>query len=183
VLKCYYYTKSVYFRGEIYLYRVKQFIWAINSVFKPIDNKLINKYLTEDEKVIFNNLSKSEKHHSIRVCNKVLSLYETKYMNLDKSKLAKIALLHDIGKSEKHLNIVDKSLLVILNKISKGKLEKYNSVKKINIYYNHGKKSVDLLKTINKYDLDILQAIEYHHNNDITDNLYLEILKKCDNES
>ena len=32
------------------IYRVKQFVWAITSKFRPIDKKLINKYLNKEEK-------------------------------------------------------------------------------------------------------------------------------------
>lgn len=164
------------------MYRIKQFIWALNSIFKPIDQKLLCKYLNKEEEALFNKLSKSERHHSIRVCNKALDLCE--YKHLDKDKLAKLALLHDIGKITKKLNLIDKSVLVIINKISKGKIEKYNSIKKIDIYYNHGKKSVKILKEFNKYDKDFLEAIEnHHHYNKIKDNIYLNILKKCDDES
>ena len=171
------------YKGVIDIYRIKQFLWAINSIFKPIDHKLLEKYLNKDEEVIFNKLSRTEKHHSIRVCNKALNLCIKQYVDVDKNKLAKIALLHDIGKTYKRLNIIDKSLLVILNKISKGKIKKYDFNKKIDIYYNHGKKSASILKQFNVYDIEFLEAIENHHYSNIKDNLYLNILKKCDDES
>lgn len=163
------------------MYRLKQFIWAINSIFKPIDQILLNKYLNKKEEKIFNKLRKSEKHHSIRVCNKALSICDDKYIN--KNKLAKIALLHDVGKSTISLSLIDKSVLVFLNKISNGKIEKYNFIKKVDIYYNHGRNSAEILKKYNKYDRDFLEAIENHHYKNINNNKYLSILKKCDDES
>lgn len=165
------------------MYRLKQFIWAVNSIFKPIDQKLLDKYLTKEEEAIFNKLSKAERHHSIRVCIKALSLPNYEYEEVDKDKLAKIALLHDVGKITNKLNLIDKSVLVILNKISNGKIEKYNYIKKIDVYYNHGRKSTKILKKINNYEKDFLEAIENHHHKKVEANIYLNILKKCDDES
>ena len=50
------------------IYRVKQFLWAITSTFKKIDNKVLEKYLDDKEMTLFKHLKKSEQHHSIRVC-------------------------------------------------------------------------------------------------------------------
>ena len=163
------------------IYRVKQFIWAITAKFRPIDKDLIDKYLNKEEKKLFNQLRFSDRHHCIRVCNDALERY--KQEDIDKNKLAKIALLHDVGKVSSSLNIIDKSVIVILDKITKGKLRKYNSNRKIDTYYNHPKKSVDLLNNINKYDNEFLEAIEKHHYKEIGSNLYLKIVKECDDNN
>lgn len=165
------------------MYRLKQFIWAVNSIFKDIDQKLLDKYLIKDEKDIFNKLSKSEKHHSIRVCIKALNLQKDLNIKVNINKLAKVALLHDVGKISKRLNLIDKSILVILNKASKGKMERYNYIRKVDVFYNHGRKSSNILSKINKYDKEFLEAIENHHHDNIKDNIYLNILKQCDDES
>jgi len=163
------------------IYRVKQFMWAITAKFKPIDKKLIDKYLNKKEKNLFYQLRVSDKHHSIRVCNDALDKYNQE--DIDENKLAKIALLHDVGKISSRLNIIDKSVIVILDKITKGKLRKYKSNRKIDTYYNHPKKSVDLLNDINKYDNEFLEAIEKHHYKEIGSNVYLKIVKKCDDNN
>jgi hypothetical protein len=62
-------------------------------------------------------------------------------------------------------------------------MEKYNYIKKIDVYYNHGRKSAKILREINKYDKDFLEAIENHHHEVMGDNMYLNMLKKCDDES
>ena len=49
------------------LYRVKQFIWAIKSLFQEVDNDYVNKLLDKREKRLFNKLKKSDKQHCIRV--------------------------------------------------------------------------------------------------------------------
>lgn len=163
------------------IYRVKQFLWAVTSSFKPIDKKILEKYLNNDEEKFFRKLSLSEQHHSIRVCKDALEMKKDK--NIDNKKLAKIALLHDIGKISTRLTIIDKSIIVILDKVTKGRLEKYKNIKKIDMYYNHAKKSVDLLSSINKYDNEFLEAIEKHHYKNIDSNIYLKIIKECDDKN
>lgn len=165
------------------IYRVKQFIWAITSPFIPINEEILNKYLNKEEKNLFNKLGISDKHHSIRVCKDALKLYSNKE-NIDKKKLAKIALLHDIGKSEHKLNVIDKSALVILDKVMNGKLIKYSNNKKVDSYYNHPKKSISMLKKSNGiYDGEFLEAIEKHHYKNIGSNIYLKIIKQCDDNN
>ncbi|NLK96062.1 MAG: HDIG domain-containing protein [Clostridiales bacterium] len=164
------------------VYRFKQFIWAITSIFSSMDDSIVEKYLDNDEKVLFNRLNKMEKSHSIRVCN--MALKNNKNNDVDKNKLAKIALLHDIGKSYKSLNVVDKSVLVILDKITSGRLKKFNKNNKVDIYYNHGKKSVELLQKMKKgYDSEFMEAIEMHHYVLNNNNIYLKIIKECDDNS
>lgn len=97
--------------------------------------------------------------------------------------MAKIALLHDIGKIEGSLNVVEKSILVIMNKLTKGKMKNIKNNKKIDLYYNHPIKSVNLLKYINKYDDEFLDAIKYHHSNELYENNYLKVLKICDEKN
>lgn len=165
------------------LYRVKQFIWAITAPFKPINEEILNKYLNKEEKVLFNKLGKSDKHHSIRVCKDALNTYSNK-TNIDEKKLAKIALLHDIGKSEHKLNVIDKSALVILDKFMNGNLIRYSNNKKIDLYYNHPKKSINMLKKSSGiYDREFLEAIEKHHYKSVGSNIYLKIIKECDDNN
>lgn len=57
----------------------------------------------------------------------------------------KAGLLHDIGKSVKRINIIDKSIIVILNKLTSGNLKKLKN-KKVQCYYKHSEYSEDMLK-------------------------------------
>lgn len=100
------------------LYRVKQFFWAIKSLSEDIDKDYVNKFLNKKEKRLFNRLKKMDKQHCIRVSKDAVNLSKDKGLNT--KRVAKAALLHDIGKGEYGLNIVEKSVLVILNKVSKG---------------------------------------------------------------
>ncbi len=169
------------------MYRVKQFIWAVKSIFFKVDYDFINKFLNEDEKKLFNKLSNSDKHHSIRVSKEAIKILNTKsnydYTDINIDRVAKASLLHDIGKIAGSLNIFEKSTMVILNKVTNGKLKRYEHIKQIDIYYNHPKKGRDLLKKLNIYDKEFLDSIRYHHEKNNSKNLLLEIIKESDNRN
>lgn len=163
------------------LYRVKQFVWALKSLSEDIDTEYVNRFLNKREKDLFNKLKKTDKHHCIRVSKEAVNLSKGKEINLNR--VAKVALLHDIGKGEYGLNVIEKSVLVILNKMTKGKLKKYDSIKAIDSYYNHAEKGANLLKSFNTYDKEFLDTIRYHHSNKIQGNKLLEIIKESDNRN
>lgn len=163
------------------VYRIKQFIWATKSLVEKVDTKYINKFLNKREKQLFNRLKKVDKHHSIRVCKEAINISKDK--NIDINRVAKAALLHDIGKSEYSLNIIEKSILVLLHKGTKGKIKKFNNIKAIDIYYNHAAKGADILKRCNTYDKEFLDTIRYHHHNNIKESKLLQIIKESDDRS
>lgn len=164
------------------LYRLKQFIWAVTAPFKPIDRNILNEYLNRSEMKLFQKMKLSEQHHCIRVCKDSLIKSE-KLEDIDKRKLAKIALLHDVGKIEGNLNVLDKSIIVILDKVTKGNLKKYTFNKKVDVYYNHPQRSLKLLKKIDIYDKEFLEAIGNHHQRYNCKNKYLEIVRQCDDSN
>lgn len=167
------------------IYRVKQFFWHVTSRWKGIDNKLIKKYLNKKEIEIFNRLNVSEQQHCIRVCNDALEKVNKENIEINKNKLAKVALLHDVGKTMKSLNVVDKSIMVILDKFTGGSLRKYTKIKKIDVYYNHPKKGVRILEDLYRYDNEFLEVVKKHHkeSKESEDNIYLKIIRECDNKN
>ncbi|WP_368489263.1 HD domain-containing protein [Clostridium sp. BJN0013] len=130
---------------------------------------------------LFNKLSIQEQKHSIKVAYDIkFFCKENNKINIDL--LLKAALLHDIGKIYKKLNLMDKSVIVLLNSISKGKIKKFFKNKKINVYYNHGRIGRELLERI-KCDEQLLYLIEHHHNFEIHDNLELTVLRFYDKKN
>lgn len=161
------------------LYRVKQFFWGITAEINLEDREFIRTYLNDDELKLFEELPKYEQAHCIRTAKNVHSIYSDKKMS--NNLLIKAALLHDIGKIEKKLNLIDKSVLVVLDKITKGKMKKFSNIDKINIYYNHGDKGYNILKQY-CYDERLLYLVKNHHNH-INGDKELEILRECDSKS
>lgn len=179
-------------------YRVKQFFWDIGSNFKNIDNNYVDKYLNNEEKEVFYELLKAEQFHSIRVSKDLVSTYfnlnnhnnkvEDK-MKLDSSELARLGLLHDLGKRGLSYGPLSKSLFVILKKISKGNLNKYSKFKKTILYYNHAMTGVNILNKMNSriYSKEFIEAVRMHHSKgDIickSNNEYLIALNRCDDRN
>ena len=166
-------------------YRVKQFMWSITSNFKTINEEYLDQYLDENEKQLFLKLNKSDIQHCIRVCSDCIKHIEENKLNIDKKKVAKAALLHDIGKIKSDLNIITKSIVVLADKATSSKIKKYNNIKIIDEYYNHPKKGEKLLKSVLKErDKDILQTVRKHHKDeDESDNDILKIVRYYDNKN
>lgn len=147
--------------------RVKQFIKCLFATINEEDKDFINKYLDEEEKLLLYKLPIYDIKHSINVARDI-------YINESKSNLSKInhnnneiiksAILHDIGKSYNPLNPIDKSILVLLNSVTKGKIIKYmEKSPKIYIFFNHGEEGYKML-TGKKYSDEFLYTIRNHHN-------------------
>lgn len=136
------------------------------------DLEYINKKLNKSIKNDFLQLSNYEKKHSVLVAQAVER--EIK----DDPDLVLAALLHDIGKVKHHINIIEKSILVILDYLTKGNLKKYNKNKSINIFYNHGEIGYDILKNTGCNER-ILYLIKNHHNKSIKSD-DLNVIRKFD---
>ena len=166
------------------IYRVKQFLKAITAKISNDDIEFINKYLDDNEKKIFNELKVYDKKHCLNVA-KEIELYLNNNsgikLSIGKDDLIKAGILHDIGKTSRNLNPIEKSVLVIADKITKGKLRSYSNIKFINVYYNHGELGYEKLKKYN-YDKDFLKLIKNHHN-DKFNNDAMKILKESDDKN
>ncbi|MDV4151694.1 HDIG domain-containing protein [Clostridium sp. AL.422] len=166
-------------------YRIKQFIWGFTSLYKKIDYTYITKFLNEDEIKIFDNLKHNDKHHCIRVCKDSIKMRNELNINVDMYQLGRAALLHDVGKGERHLSLIEKSTVVLLDKFTKGKIKKFNNIKQIDVYYNHPKIGQDILiKNGFGYDEELLDVVRYHHSVNIKkENKMLNIIKICDDKN
>lgn len=171
------------------LNRVKQFVMDLYYSTKSIDLVYINGYLDKQELKEFNKLRKSDKQHSIRVAKDSLNILKSEAYanenNIDEKELIRIALLHDIGKNKYRLNSIEKSIMVILNSITKSRVKKYsNKSNIIKSYYYHPQIGVEILKNLNKaYSNEFLTAIECHHKIDYEFNDIQKILKVADDKN
>lgn len=160
------------------LYRVKQFWWSLSCSVDGKDEEYLKLHLSNDEVNLFTKLKISEQIHCINVAKDAEQICFDKNIKCDR--IIKAALLHDIGKLYKKLNVIDKAIIVILDSLSRGQLKKLEKLKKINVYYNHGKIGADMLKNYG-YEDKLLYLIENHHNYNISDNWELDIIRSCDN--
>lgn len=163
------------------IYRIKQFIWAIRAQITDGDKKFIKEYLNEIELQIFNRMNDMDKKHSINTARDVKKACEGKKINCQM--LIKVSLLHDVGKSQYKMNVIEKSIVVLLNKFTKGKIKKYSNIKCINIYYNHANIGYEIFKELG-YNESFLFLVKNHHNSDIINSrVELTILQNCDNKN
>lgn len=166
------------------LYRVKQFFWALFSKINSSDIDFINSYLNQVETDLFNKLHVNEQKHSIRVAKDVLNEYtfRNSELKMKESVLVKAGILHDIGKTQGKINIFEKSILVIVNKLSKGRIKKMSCIKKIKLFYNHAEIGYEILREYD-YDERFLYIIKNHHNYSIKNDFELNLLMICDNRN
>lgn len=165
--------------------RVKQFYINATDRMNSEDVQFVKKILNEKEFRLFSKLSKSEQKHCVRISWEILQNIENKKVNdtiiCHRDILIKAGLLHDIGKINQKLNIIEKSIIVILNKLTKGNLKNIKKSKKIQCYYNHSNYSYDILKE-NNYDSKFLYIVKNHHNDDEDDEI-LEFFMEIDDKN
>jgi len=147
--------------------RVKQFYINVTDKMTQEDYKYVKSIINEEEFKLFNKLLKSEQKHSVRIAKYIENIIDNNLIDdseiiNNKKLLIKVALLHDVGKSRKAINVIDKSIIVILNKLTKGKLRNFKKSKKIQCYYNHGEYSYELLSKVTD-DKKLLEIIRNHH--------------------
>jgi len=162
------------------LYRVKQFYLSIVSKINDEDLDFLKTYLETSELQLFNQLPTYEQKHCINVARDVKSTCNQR--KLRSKDLIKVALLHDIGKIYSNMNPIDKSIMVIMNSITKGKIKAHKKIKNVNMYYNHGDIGYNLLIK-HGYNDRFLFLVKNHHNNNIKEDIELDILRECDDRN
>jgi len=145
---------------------------------KDID--FLKMHLEIYELQLFNQLPIYEQKHCINVARDVkLTCNQRK---LRSEELVKVALLHDIGKIYNKMNPIDKSIMVIMHNITKGKIRAFKKFKNVNMYYNHGVIGYHLLKKYG-YNDRFLFLVKNHHSNNIVGDIELDLLKECDDKN
>ena len=161
--------------------RIKQFYWGINARINKEDVKFIDNYLTTEEKILFYKLSKAEQKHCIRVTKDIIKT-SVQYKDINIERLIKAGLLHDIGKTNCKLNVIDKSIIVISDKITSGNIKCFSKFRKVDTYYNHGTIGYNILKAQIK-DEKLLNLIANHHKENLKMDQEMELLKLCDDRN
>lgn len=137
------------------------------SVYTKADEAFARSYLNIQEMALFNQLPGFEKKHSVIVAKKILEA-SVKYPELDRRKLIRLGLLHDIGKVAERNSILTKSVLVIIRFFLPGLYNRLADFGKNNhrfrrfyIHKHHGAVGADLLEKIGESS-EILSAVKKH---------------------
>lgn len=148
-------------------YRLKQFWFGMFSKYSKADETFARSYLNIQEVALFNQLPGFEKRHAVVVARKMLDAAQ-RYPKLDQRKLAKLGLLHDIGKVAEKNSILTKSILVIIRFFLPKYYEHLTELGKDNprfrryyIHKHHGAVGAELLEKIGESS-EILSIIARH---------------------
>lgn len=147
--------------------RVKQFYINVTDKMSFKDYEYVKSIITNEEFELFTKLLKSEQKHSVRIAKYIENSIDNNLINdkeiiNNKQLLIKAALLHDIGKSKSPINVIEKSIIVILNKLTKGNLRNFKKSQKVQCYYNHADYSYELLNKVNN-NKRLLEIVKNHH--------------------
>jgi len=147
--------------------RVCQFVTAMFSVYTRADQAFAHSFLNIEEMSLFNQLPEFEKKHSVRVAKRMLRLVHGD-PEIDYKKIAKLGLLHDIGKVAERNNTITKSILVLIRFFLPGYYnrlaDKGPDNPKYRRYYvhkHHGAIGAELLTKIGESS-DIIAIIKKH---------------------
>ena len=150
---------------------------------KAEDVDFINEYLDQFEIDIFLKLKKSEQKHSVRVAKLVIltSRKKNEYNYIKIDRIIRAALLHDVGKICKEINVLQKIFMVLINNRFGERIRRLNKFEFVDCYYNHADMSYNMLKDHIK-DEKLLFLIK-NHDKKIKDDVELELLKYCDDKN
>lgn len=157
-------------------YRIKQFIWAITAKLSEEEIQFIKRYLSIEEQELFWGLRVYEQKHSLRVAY-ALRRQGGKHQV---EEYIRLGLLHDVGKSKYPLNPIEKSIIVMLDGITKGRIRYWSKLKIVKCYYQHGEIGYQMLQELGSYAPSFLEAVKTHHQEEIIGNSLQMALKACD---
>jgi len=137
--------------------RMQQGIRALFAFAREVDYEIAERYLNPEQMALFRSMAKSEQLHSLNVLQDVLAQSEQTAHDL-----AVAALLHDSGKSRKHLAVWQKTISVLVSKLLPGLDDKLSVDGELTFWRapfivrrHHPKWSGELLSEMNSSDCAI----------------------------
>lgn len=149
------------------IYRLKQFWFGMFSRYTKGDEAFARSYLNLQEFSLFSQLPFFEKKHAVVVARKMLDFIHGE-KDLDERKIARLGLLHDIGKVSERNSILTKSILVIIRyffpKLYDSLAERGKNhawLRRFYIHKHHGAVGAELLAKIGESS-EILSIVKKH---------------------
>jgi len=152
---------------ERIVYRLKQFWFGMFAQYTKGDEAFAHSYLNLQEFSLFNQLPSFEKKHAVVVAKKMLDFIRVS-KEFDERKIARLGLLHDIGKVSERNSVWTKSILVIIRYFFPGWYEALaergltdERWRRFYIHKHHGAVGAELLAKIGESS-EILSIIKKH---------------------
>lgn len=139
--------------------RVIQFFTHLAYGFHEVDQGFLAAYLNEEERLLFQQMKKSEKIHSLLVAKGVLKERRDPLF-------IKASLLHDVGKILRPLTMVEKALAVILQALGVDQLPRVQEWPFMASYLTHGQRGADLLIEQGVFPKKSLYELLIRHHHD-----------------
>lgn len=142
-------------------YRIRQFYDSITANFRRLDEDFLMHHLTRKELVLFLKLGRADAHHAIRVARVML---EKAPEGLEED-YVRLGLLHDIGKVERPLALVEKVAAVLLHKALREKMARYGKIPFIDAYLHHAERGRRILEDRSAFPAhpDLYDVVSDHH--------------------
>ncbi|MBT3241052.1 MAG: HD domain-containing protein [Chloroflexi bacterium] len=168
-------------------YRINQFLLALLAKPGKKDLVFVSSILNSEQFGLFKKFQASEQFHAIAVCRQILEQVD------NDEDLLTAALLHDIGKIRYPLNIFDRIMIVLGNKLFPnqikiwGKNEPKGFFKAFVVSEMHPKWGAEMVKKTNASPM-VLSLILRHQDNIIKfenseEDQFLKVLQYCDNNN
>lgn len=139
--------------------RVIQFFTHLAYHFHEVDQGFLAAYLNEEERLLFQQMKKSEKIHSLLVAKGVQKERRDPLF-------IKASLLHDVGKILRPLTMLEKTMAVILQAMGVEQLPRVQKWPFMASYLTHGQRGADLLVEQGFFSKKSLYELLIRHHHD-----------------
>lgn len=103
------------------IYRFRQGMRALSAWFSGVDDALAQQHLTPDLFILYRQMRRSERQHSLRVLQQLVGTGETH------PDLLTAALLHDVGKTQTLFFLPEKVLVVLVKAAAPALIQRWGS--------------------------------------------------------
>ena len=148
--------------------RIRQGVSALLAFAREVDYDLAAHYLTPQQLALFKQMARAEQLHSLNVLRDVLSQTDDTPQDL-----AVAALMHDVGKSKRHLSVAQKTASVLVKRFAPALEERLTAQERTDFWHApftvrryHPKWSAELLAEVGASEGSIWLA--RHHQDDAT---------------